>query len=117
MSFTNYANVGSFPHSYTVNQILVTDTVTSCWASELYFNGFNTFPDTCGFVCEDWIFDFITGFWAKNGSVTSLNEINSENKKLIKIVDILGRETFPKNNEILFYIFDDGTINKRYIKE
>jgi len=117
MSFTNYANVGSFPHSYTVNQILVTDTVTICWASELYFNGFNTFPDTCGFVCEDWIFDFNTGFWAKNGSVTSLDEINSENKKLIKIVDILGRETFPKNNEILFYIFDDGTINKRYIKE
>jgi hypothetical protein len=117
MSITNYANIGSFPYSYTVNQILVTDTVTICWASELYLNGLNTFPDTCGFFCEDWIFDLNTGFWAKMGSVTSLGEIISDNKKLIKIVDILGRETFPKNNEILFYIYEDGTIDKRYIKE
>ena len=117
MSITNYANIGSFPHSYTVNQILATDTVTICWASELYLNGLNTFPDTCGFVCEDWIFDMNTGFWAKMGSITLVGEINSDSKKLIKIIDILGRETFPKNNEILFYIYEDGTIDKRYIKE
>ena len=117
MSITNYANIGSFPHSYTVNQILATDTVTICWASELYLNGLNTFPDTCGFVCEDWIFDMNTGFWAQMGSVTLVDEVNSDSKKLIKIVDILGRETFPKNNEILFYIYEDGTIDKIYIKE
>lgn len=117
MSITNYANIGSYPHSFTVNQVLATDTVTICWASELYLNGLNTFPDTCGFICEDWIFDLNTGFWAKMGSVTSVGEINSDNKKLIKIVDVLGRETFPKNNEILFYIYEDGTIDKRYIKE
>ena len=44
-----------------------------------------------------------------------LNEINSSsNKSLIKIVDVLGRE-IPKNtkNQILFFIYDDGTIEKK----
>jgi hypothetical protein len=35
--------------------------------------------------------------------------------KLLKIVDVLGRETFPINNTILFYIYDDGTIEKRVV--
>jgi len=63
--------------------------------------------------CVTWIWN--GSFWAKMGSVTSVGEINFDNKKLIKIVDVLGRETFPKNNEILFYIYEDGTIDKRYI--
>jgi len=44
-----------------------------------------------------------------------LNEINSSsNKSLIKIVDVLGRE-IQKNtkNKILFFIYDDGTIEKK----
>jgi len=65
--------------------------------------------------CVTWIWN--GSFWAKMGSVTSVDEINFDNKKLIKIVDVLGRETFPKNNEILFYIYEDGTIDKRYIIE
>tara|TARA_B100000767_G_scaffold123033_1_gene117204 strand:+ start:137 stop:1042 length:906 start_codon:yes stop_codon:yes gene_type:complete len=67
--------------------------------------------------CMTWIWDANSGLWAQMGSVTSLSEIISDNKKLIKIVDVLGREVFPKNNEILFYIYEDGTIDKRYIKE
>jgi hypothetical protein len=118
MLFSNYANIGSFPHSWTVNQILVTDTVTICWVPELYLNGLNSFPDTCsGLICEDWIFDMNTGLWAKTSSITSIGEINLDNNKLIKIVDILGRETFLKRNETLFYIFEDGTIEKKYIIE
>ena len=34
-------------------------------------------------------------------------------KTLIKIVDILGRETAPKPNIILFYIYTDRTVEKR----
>ena len=85
------------------------DTIDVC-ISYYDVNGYST-------CCVTWIFDLNTGFWAKMGSVTSVGEINSDNKKLIKIVDVLGRETFPKNNEILFYIYEDGTIDKRYIKE
>ena len=40
-----------------------------------------------------------------------------ENKEIIKVVDILGRETKEKENELLFYIYDDGTVEKRIIME
>jgi len=35
------------------------------------------------------------------------------NKKLIMIVDVLGREANKKSNMILFYIYSDGTVEKR----
>ena len=48
---------------------------------------------------------------------TSTNYFVSGNKRLIKIVDLLGRETSFKNNHILFYIFSDGTTEKKYYSE
>lgn len=47
-------------------------------------------------------------------SSTSIEE-NRENKTLLKIVDVLGREAAPKCNNLLFYIYDDGTIEKRVV--
>jgi hypothetical protein len=32
-------------------------------------------------------------------------------------VDLLGRETTPKNNALLFYIYNDGTVEKKIILE
>jgi len=49
-------------------------------------------------------------------TVTSILEISNQ-KTLIKIVDILGRETNPKANALLFYIYDDGTVEKKIIIE
>jgi choice-of-anchor B domain-containing protein len=49
-------------------------------------------------------------------TITSIPEENY-NKKLIKIVDVLGRKTKEKKNTPLFYIFDDGTVEKRIIVE
>ena len=49
------------------------------------------------------------------GSVTSIGEIGSFDKKLIKVVDVLGRETSINSNQTLFFIYEDGTIEKRYI--
>jgi len=47
--------------------------------------------------------------------------INEDNlileKKLLKIIDVLGRETKGKKNQPLFYIYDDGTVEKRIIIE
>ena len=67
--------------------------------------------NTC---CVTWIWDSNLGVWAKMGSVTSIGEINSFDKKLIKVVDVLGRETSINNNQTLFFIYEDGTIEKRY---
>ena len=38
-------------------------------------------------------------------------------RRLLKIIDILGRETKPTINTSLFYIYDDGTVEKKLIIE
>ena len=38
-------------------------------------------------------------------------------KELLHITDLLGRETKDINNEVLLYIYDDGTVEKRIILE
>ena len=53
-------------------------------------------------------------FWAKMGSLTSISETGLVNKKLIKIVDMLGRK-HRHSNQTLFFIYKDGTIERRYI--
>ncbi len=40
-------------------------------------------------------------------------EVNGSNKQLLKVVDILGKEALPKQKGILFYIYSDGTVEKR----
>jgi len=37
-------------------------------------------------------------------------------KELIMITDLLGRPTKEIKNQLLFYIYDDGTIEKKLIK-
>tara|TARA_B100000768_G_C11273637_1_gene374707 strand:+ start:2045 stop:2674 length:630 start_codon:yes stop_codon:yes gene_type:complete len=36
-------------------------------------------------------------------------------RSLVKIVDVLGKETLFKTNTVLFYIYDDGSVQKKYI--
>ena len=42
-----------------------------------------------------------------------INELNFSKKRLLKVIDLLGRETKETSNEVLYYIFDDGTVEKR----
>ena len=46
------------------------------------------------------------------GNPASIKEHTSK-AKLLKVTDILGRETKGTKNEPLFYIYDDGTVEKR----
>jgi len=48
--------------------------------------------------------------------IDELNDTESK-KKILKITDLLGRETKGKKNEPLFYIYDDGTVEKRIVIE
>ena len=50
---------------------------------------------------------------------TSINENNgqNDNKQLIKIVDLLGRESKDFKSQPLFYIYDDGTVDKKIFFE
>ena len=46
---------------------------------------------------------------------TAINDYSINNKSLIKVVDVLGRETAIEDNKLLLYIYSDGTIEKKYI--
>ena len=50
-----------------------------------------------------------------NISTTAINEI-AKSRNVIKITDLLGRET-SQTNQTLFYIYDDGTVEKRIVIE
>ena len=54
-----------------------------------------------------------------NGITTSTINISNDRSKreLLTIKDMLGRKTGVKSNLILFYLYDDGTVNKRIIIE
>jgi hypothetical protein len=47
---------------------------------------------------------------------TSLDEFNVE-RKLLRIVDVLGRNAKKESNVPLFYFYDDGTVEKQIIIE
>ena len=48
---------------------------------------------------------------AEVNRLLNLGNVNYFNKKLVRVVDVLGRETKINNNQILFFIYEDGTID------
>ena len=54
-------------------------------------------------------------YFSNNCAGTAIQEHHS-NKELLKVTDLLGREA-KQNNQPLFYIYDDGTIEKRIVIE
>ena len=52
-----------------------------------------------------------------NVCIVNAVEEQTTNKKLLKITDLLGRETKGSKNDVLFYIYDDGTVEKRIVIE
>ena len=74
-------------------------------------SGFGGPPCSPGIIPDD--YDTITF----NVSAFVGIEDYSTNKELVKRINILGRETKGKKNELLFYIYNDGTVEKRIIIE
>ena len=48
-----------------------------------------------------------------NVIINSVENINANSKKLTKITNVLGKDLAENNNTLLFYIYDDGTVEKR----
>jgi hypothetical protein len=46
-----------------------------------------------------------------------LDEITQTEKTLVKVIDIMGRETIPTTNKPLIYVYSNGTKEIRYISE
>jgi len=71
------------------------------------------------YCCEnDWdtvcqaTYDYCGGSW----SGPLLSRVKS-NKELIMITDLLGRPTKQNKNKLLFYIYNDGTVERKLIKQ
>jgi hypothetical protein len=48
-------------------------------------------------------------------TTTSIKQVENY-KELIKVVDVLGKESIIDLNKILFFIYSDGTIEKKIYK-
>ena len=91
-------------------------------------NGINTNSAEVQWGNNSGIFELYVVETAQNGcsdtvfidvnvvSSTSIQE-HTTNKELLNVTDLLGRETKGSKNEVLFYIYDDGTVEKRIVIE
>ena len=94
---------------FNINNGMAYDTINICitYASSVGYS-------TC---CVSWIWNSNLGIWAKMGSITNTQEFISVDRKLVKVIDMLGKETSTNTNQILFFIYDNGEIEKIYIND
>ena len=55
-------------------------------------------------------------YFGNNCNPLAIQE-HTTNKELLKVTDLLGREKKGTKNAVLFYIYDDGTVEKRIVVE
>jgi hypothetical protein len=60
--------------------------------------------------------DGMMGQFTIEDNSTSIVDYNNTNKILLKTIDVFGRET-KGTNQPLFYIYDDGTVEKKIVVE
>ena len=60
--------------------------------------------------------EFFPGQFTIEDNSTSIVDYNNTNKILLKTIDVFGRET-KGTNQPLFYIYDDGTVEKKIVVE
>ena len=53
----------------------------------------------------------------ENIGFVGINELTLNNRELIRVVDMMGRETKVVNNQPLIYVYSDGTREMKYITE
>ena len=120
------ASTISFGHSWSLTDT-VDVTVTLVNDSAILPNG-----NSINCLFEDQIFWYIDTFptgtsfgsWTfihnnpgvDQNSQTAVNNHFINNINLIKIIDFLGRETGIEKNKVLFYIYDDGYVDRKIIR-
>ena len=77
------------------------------------------FNNNCG-LNDTLSYNVITSEWelqSITSNPTAITEIEINNISDYRLYDLLGRETKGTKNEVLFYIYDDGTVEKRIVIE
>ena len=112
---TNF-NTGAFITSDTVYNPTFTlnnlDTVLVCATATITGQGM-TF--TC-MLCDTILYN---GGWMimSMGQPMGIKNIKSNKKQFLKVIDMLGRNVKGTKNTPVFYIYDDGTVEKKIIIE
>ena len=128
-NMSQYGSVGSYPHSWSPEfalELSIFDTLTICWSASIYADGLNTFPqgysELCNvngeqMICDEWFWNGEA--WTRSSSGTaSIGDLNLKDANLVKVIDALGRLVDEKStNKLLFYIYDNGLIEKKFIIE
>ena len=90
--------------------------IINCYSSH-YLTCINV--DDAVWSTANWIganFGFDPQTYFSNNCPPSAIQEHTTNKELLKVTDLLGRET-KQTNQPLFYIYDDGTVEKRIVIE
>ena len=90
------------------------DNSINCLFEDQIFWHIDTFPT--GTPYGTWTFIYNNPGVDLN-TPTAINNFVLEKKRLIKVVDLMGRETIEVKNKPLFYIYGDGTVKKKIIFE
>tara|TARA_R110002167_G_scaffold350628_1_gene562881 strand:- start:1349 stop:4189 length:2841 start_codon:yes stop_codon:yes gene_type:complete len=72
---------------------------------------------SCWDSAYTWGIDTTFQYFSTNCSLPTSIEEHTKNKELLKVTDVLGRETKGTKNEVFFYIYDNGTVEKRIVIE
>ena len=99
-----YISQGLSPNSNSIN----------CLFEDQLFWYIDTFPN--GTPYGSWTFIYSNPGVDLNTS-TGVDNFVLHYKRLVKIVDVLGRESKEIKNQPLYYIYDDGTFEKKIIIE
>ena len=83
--------------------------------ADTFFQYIPAYAGTYDYVCTPHISMGMVGSIVVSNS-TNLNEISSY-KNLVKIIDIFGKNNITTRNILFFYIYDDGTVEKKIILE
>jgi hypothetical protein len=109
---TVFAQDTAINPTFNINQWNM-DSLSICLMALIDING-NVW--TCQF-CDTIIWNGNSWMLMSMSQPTAINELNSSNRELLKVVDILGRNANEDKNKPLFYIYNDGTVEKKIIIE
>ena len=90
---------------------LTGESINCLFEDQIYWH-IDTFPN--GTPYGSWTFIHNNPGVDQN-TQTAIDNHSVNNKSLIKIIDLLGRETDIETNKLLLYIYSNGTIEKKYI--
>ena len=90
---------------------LTGESINCLFEDQIYWH-IDTFPN--GTPYGSWTF-IHNNPGVNQNTQTAIDNHSVNNKSLIKIIDLLGRETDIETNKLLLYIYSNGTIEKKYI--